>query len=48
MAGGHKVKASITKICESDISRGKFRIALIIVALDDLEVKSADILYAYA
>ena len=47
VAGGHMTKAPATITCASVASREKVRIALMIATLNDLEVKSDDILNAY-
>ena len=47
MAGGYMTKAPVAIMCTTVISRETSRIALMIAALNDLEMKSADILNAY-
>ena len=47
MAGGHIIKALATIMYASIVSRETVRIALMIAALNDLKVKSGNILNAY-
>ena len=47
VAGGHMTEAPATLTYASVVSRESVRIALTIVALNDLEVKTADIQNAY-
>ena len=47
MAGGHTTKAPATITYESIVLRDTVRIALMIAALNDFEVKLGDILNAY-
>ena len=47
VARGHMTKAPTTITCASVVSRETVRIALMIVALNDLEVKLYDILNLY-
>ena len=47
VAGGHMTKASATIMFASVASRKTVRIALMIAALNDLEVKLGDILNEY-
>ena len=47
MAGGHVTKAPVSITYASIVTREMVRLALTIVALNDLEVKSGDVLNAY-
>ena len=47
VAGAHTTKATATLMYSSIVSRKTVRIALMITALNDLEVKLVDILNAY-
>jgi hypothetical protein len=47
VAGGHKTKASATITYASVVSRETVRIALMLAALNDLQVKAGDVLNAY-
>ena len=47
VAGGHVTKASATIMYASIVSRDTVRIALMIAMMNDLEVKSIDILNSY-
>ena len=47
VAGSHMAKASASFTCASTVSRETDRIVLMIAALNDLEVKSVNILNAY-
>ena len=47
VAGGHMTKALVTIMYTSMVSRVTVRIALMIATLNDLEVKSGNILNAY-
>ena len=47
VAGGHKTNAPLTITYASIVSRKTVRIALLMAALNDLEVKVGDVLNAY-
>ncbi len=47
VAGGHLTKALATITCASVVSHETVRIALMLAALNDLEVKADDMLNAY-
>ena len=47
VAGGHKTGAPVTMTCASVVSYKSVRIALLIVALNDLRVKATDIQNTY-
>ena len=47
VAGGHKTKALATITYASVVSRETVRIALMLAALNDLQVKAGDVLNAY-
>ena len=47
VAGGHTTEAPATITYDSSVSRESVRIALLLAALNDVEVKTADIENAY-